>query len=160
MRRPATRCPVCRGIDPIRGRCTPCRGTGNFRLDPVTVNTLPMVERMEIDHLYVNCQNVYLHPLAVVETSMGPHVVFERFYRPSCREWIERALPKRYGSRSPTLKLLDKSWSGPGRPWHDTPTLPQHHRRCDRSNPTWEIDWEDWQRALDDPEIWMRPPAE
>jgi len=115
-----------------------------------------MVETMVVDHFYMNYNHVYQHPLTLVETSRGTHVVVERFYRPACREWIERSMRIRYNSHD---FRLDKKIEC-GTRWHDLTTQPVRcYLQCSRSNPTWEISYEDWQRALDDPEIWSRLPG-
>jgi len=151
------RCPKCEGTGRVQRTAVPktcpaCHGDGEFDLDPVAAFRLPTVERMELGRHYLNYNNVYTRPVAVVETEEGPHVVLMRFYRPSCWAWIERSMKMFYGRHD--RRIGDP---GPrevrGTAWSRVSALPLRHLRCNRSNPTWEIEYGDWKRALDDPKI-------
>lgn len=154
------RCPTCEGSGEVERAiipktCSTCEGKGEFELDPVTRCRLPMVERMEIGRFYVNHNGVYTHPLTLVETSRGLYAVKEMFYRPGSWRWILRSHEALTGRRLEPNPLRQK-----GSPWIRVVSLPVSYLRCDRHNPTWEIEWADWKRALDDPKIWQTPPPD
>lgn len=146
------KCPSSTASGCLRS-CSICLGRGSFDLTPETAWLLPAVERMEIDHFYLNSENVYLHPLASLTTMIGAAVVLERFYRPANRSWVERASRHRY--RTPLV--LPSDWTA-GAPWQDVVVLPQRSLVCPRHVPTREISYDDWLKAQECPTIWRRDP--
>lgn len=140
----------------VASQCSPacpvCEGAGNVILTPESAWKLPMVELLEIDHFYLNSELVYLHPLALVDTMLGKGVVVERFYRPSGLHWATRAGRARF---SDSAFVPPAGWQA-GRAWQDIVVSTPRTLRGNRYNPTREIDYEDWRRAFEDPQIWQR----